>query len=110
MSEPWPTSRHVNIKTGKVRCFDISASKYVDKYPVDIREGVEIGTLSQYAPDESVEERKDEGGSEVTAEQIDKANTKTLENIVSEKGLDVDLNAYEKLADKRKAVKDALQA
>ena len=111
MSEPWPTSRHVDMKTGKVRCFDIPAGKYVDKYPVDVREGVTLKTIARFAPEEAeAEEEKQASNTRITIEDIDKANAKTLEKIVADLKLNVNLSEHEKLADKREAVKEALKA
>jgi len=98
----FPTQNDVN-SNGKVRVYDLIEGRYVFKHPVDVREGVALNVLAQFNPDSKPQVGDEDEASELIA-VIEKANARQLIAIVKEEELDVDLDACEKLADKRSAV------
>lgn len=108
MSTPFPMRKHVDID-GRVRCWSIPDGNWVRKYPIDVREGLETGVISQFPP-EDVEAKADvEVKVDELLTSIASATSKDLAKIVQEQKLNVDLGAFEKLADKRIAVQQALE-
>jgi hypothetical protein len=103
----FPKRSDVDNSNGKVRCWDVITKKYVFKYPIDVREGMILGVITQH-PENSKDAAKVKDDNANTVESVEKATAKQLATLIEEHQLSVDLSTFEKLAEKRTAVLEAL--
>lgn len=94
---------NVDRETGKVRVWDVENEKYILRYPIDVREGLKVGSLSLHAPEDTPEAQE-----KTTIEDVMEANLEGLREICAMNGIKGNLDKFQTLDEARNAVAKAL--